>query len=207
MKKLNDKIGQVFGRLTVIDALENYRVLVKCECGTVKDVYYYDLAYGKTVSCGCLNRENIIKRSTTHNNTHTRLYETWKFMKKRCCNSKAIGYHNYGGRGITVCKEWLEFKPFYDWAINNGYTDELTIDRINVNGNYEPQNCRWITRKEQCFNRRNNHFLTFNGKTQTMKEWSIETGLHYDCIRCRINRYGWSTEKALTTPVKGKQNG
>lgn len=207
MKKLNDKIGQVFGRLTVIDALENYRVLVKCECGAIKDVYYYDLAYGKTVSCGCLSRENTIKRSTTHNQSNNRIYMTWQDMRKRCYNPKNVGYHNYGGRGIKVCQEWQEFLPFYNWSMNNGYKDNLTIDRIDVNGNYEPSNCRWITRKEQGFNRRNNHLLTFNGKTQTMKEWSIETGLHYDCIRGRINDYGWSVEKALTTPSRGRKNG
>ena len=137
-----------------------------------------------------------------------RLFKIWSNMKDRCLREKNTAYKDYGGRGITVCQEWMDdFINFYIWAMKNGYKDDLSIDRINVNGNYEPQNCRWITRKEQCFNRRNNHFLTFNGKTQTMKEWSIETGLHYDCIRCRINRYGWSTEKALTTPAKGKQNG
>lgn len=208
MREFKDKVGQVFGRLTVIEVLEKGRVLVKCECGTVKDVYYYDLAYGKTISCGCWNREKTTKMNTTHNQTNTRLYMTWQDMKKRCSNPKSIGYHNYGGRGIKVCEEWKnDFQSFYDWAMANGYTDELTIDRIDVNGNYEPNNCRWATIKEQGFNRRNNHLLTFNGITKTMMEWSMETGLNYDCIRARINDYGWSVEKALTTQSRGKKNG
>lgn len=208
MRDLTDRIGQVFGRLTVIDVLKNGMVSVKCKCGTVKEVKYYDLQHGKIVSCGCWNRERTTKMNTTHNQSHNRIYMTWQDMKKRCYSVKNKGYHNYGGRGIKVCEEWKnDFQSFYDWAMANGYTDELTIDRIDVNGNYEPNNCRWATIKEQGFNRRNNHLLTFNGVTKTMMEWSMETGLNYDCIRARINDYGWSVEKALTTQSRGKRNG
>lgn len=200
-------IGQKFNRLTIIDILPKHRVLVKCDCGTIKEVYYYDLVYEKIKSCGCWNKEKTIKMNTTHNKSKTRLYKTWQGMKKRCYNHKNNQYKNYGGRGITVCQEWLDdFMNFYNWSIENGYADNLTIDRIDVNGNYSPDNCRWATIKEQGFNRRNNHLLTFKNVTKTMKEWSIEVGLNYDCIRSRINDYGWTVEKSLTTPARRRKN-
>ena len=104
----------------------------------------------------------------------------------------------YGGRGISVCDEWNEFKAFKEWAMNNGYSDQLTIDRINVNGNYEPDNCGWATQKEQCRNKRDNHYLTFQGETKTLIEWSELVGIRQETIRHRINDYGYTVEEALT---------
>jgi len=119
-------------------------------------------------------------------------------MKSRCNNKNNPVYMLYGGRGISVCDEWNEFKAFKEWAMNNGYSDQLTIDRINVNGNYEPDNCRWATQKEQCRNKRDNHYLTFQGETKTLIEWSELVGIRQETIRHRINDYGYTVEEALT---------
>ena len=124
----------------------------------------------------------------------------WRAMKERCYNSKCEAYHNYGGRGIIVCDEWLHnFKAFYDWSITNGYRDDLTIDRIDVNGNYEPSNCRWVTRLTQANNQRTNHLITYKGETHTMAEWAKIKHISYGALRQRLYRK-WSIEKALNTP-------
>lgn len=112
-----------------------------------------------------------------HGMSRTRLYKIWTDMKTRCNNPNTPYYYNYGARGISVCKEWSDFEPFMEWSLDNGYTDKLTIDRINVNGNYEPENCRWITNLEQQSNRQSNHFLTYDGKTQTISQWADELGI------------------------------
>lgn len=123
-------------------------------------------------------------------------------MKTRCYNKDSSQYHSYGGRGITVCEEWkTSFKAFYDWGMSHGYTDELTIDRIDVNGNYEPSNCRWVTAHEQSRNRRNNRMISFNGETKCMVDWALSFNLHPSVLRNRLN-LGWGLERALKTPVK-----
>ena len=121
--------------------------------------------------------------------TKERLHRIWKGIKARCYNPNREAYSNYGGRGITVCDEWKnDFQAFYDWAMANGYTDDLTLDRIENDGNYEPDNCRWATRKEQGNNSRHNHLITAYGKTQTMQQWSDETGISYNTMKTRIRR-------------------
>lgn len=141
--------------------------------------------------------------------SHSRLNMIYSTMKKRCYNSNCKSYKDYGGRGITVCDEWLNTErykkgikgwyAFKDWALSSGYTDELTIDRIDVNGNYEPTNCRWATRKEQNNNQRTNRVITYCGKTQTLKQWCEELKLNYGTTVTRLNEQHWSIEKAFVT--------
>lgn len=133
-----------------------------------------------------------------------KLYETWLNIKARCFNLNNPRFSNYGGRGIIVCDEWKnDFLSFKNWALHNGFSNVLTLDRIDVNGNYEPGNCRWISNKQQQNNRRDNIFLTYNSKTQTLAEWSEEIGIPYKTLQGRLNK-GMSIEMALTTPIKPK---
>lgn len=201
MGKSIDLTGQKFGRLTVIEKAENkgkYTAWIcKCECGENVIVRSDHLKSGFTKSCGCLRKKSHIR----HGLNHTRIYKIWSHMKSRCCNQKDCHYKYYGDRGIKVCDEWLnDFEAFYNWAMSNGYDDTLTIDRIDVNGNYEPSNCRWATRKEQSNNRRSNHLLTYNNKTQTIKQWADEYNITYNKLSSRINKYNWTIERALNTP-------
>ena len=135
---------------------------------------------------------------------NTRLYRIWGNMKSRCYNVHVTHYERYGGRGIKVCDEWKnDFKAFYDWSMSNGYTDNLTIDRINNNGNYEPLNCRWVTVKEQSINRSNNHHVAIDDEIKTLSEWCEIYNINYKTVRDRLKR-GWNYKDALTIPVKTK---
>lgn len=210
-KALNLK-GQRFGRLLVLEKTESKKIsprhtvtmwICRCDCGNEKIIRSDSLRSGRTQSCGCFREERISNNERRHGMSKDRLYVTWTNMKKRCHNPKIAEYENYGGRGISVCEEWkTSFKAFYEWSMLTGYEENLTIDRINVNGNYEPSNCRWIPRKEQSLNKTTSHYLTYDGKTQTIKEWADELGFKYDTLHSRIMYYKWSVEKALTTPVK-----
>ena len=154
------------------------------------------------MSCGCLRKELVGNRFTTHSKSKKRLYRTYHHMKERCYSPKAKGYVDYGGRGISICDEWLsDFESFYDWAVSHGYSDELSIDRIDVNGNYEPSNCRWATNTEQERNKRHTRKLTFQGKTKPLAEWSEIYGLSASTIWGRVQR-GWNLEEAFKTPLK-----
>ena len=211
MKKAEDLSGRKFGRWTVLRLhhiktdKNNKRIsywLCQCECGNRKVVNVTHLKNGTSLSCGCYAKEMSQKRQTTHGLSKTRIYKIWMNIKKRCYNEKTIRFENYGGRGIKVCQEWLDdFINFYNWAINNGYQENLSIDRIDVNGNYEPSNCKWSNAKSQARNRRNNHFITYNGETHCIAEWSDITGIKRDVIDNRI-RKNWDIERILTTPVK-----
>ena len=153
-------------------------------------------------------RECVIKEKTIHGGSKRkqkeRLYNIWNGMKNRCFNEKDKNYKNYGARGITVCQQWKEdYGLFRKWAMENGYNDNLTIDRISNNGNYEPSNCRWATREEQNNNTRQNHYIEYNGKVKTLSQWATYYGLTRSCLKCRIKK-GWEIEKALTTPQRNK---
>ena len=138
-----------------------------------------------------------------HGMTNTRIYRIWQGMLKRCFNQKRECFKYYGGRGITVCDEWRDsFKAFYDWAMSSGYSDTLTLERNDVNGDYCPQNCRWATMKEQCENRKSNRFLSAFGETHTISQWAQITGLNFTTIKGRIDRLGWDAEKALFTKTR-----
>ena len=158
---------------------------------------------GERIKSGKLNKRGDTRGCfITHGHSNDRIYHIWCDMKRRCKNPKNKRYNRYGGRGICVCEEWENFENFYDWAIQNGFEKNLTLDRIDVNGNYEPENCRWISRKEQMRNTRSNHLLTYNGDTKTMAEWAEIAGIPYSTLKQRINKYNYSVEKALTKPAK-----
>lgn len=216
--KIVDITGQRFGRLTAISKVGSSRGnslwLCKCDCGNEKVVRLPNLKNG-TKSCGCLNIEKapergrkskLGERSTKHGDFGTRLYGVWAGMKRRCLNPNTRYYSEYGGRGITVCDEWMEYSKFKDWAMQSGYQEGLTIDRQNVNGNYEPSNCRWATIQEQQRNRRNNIRLEYQGKVYSVVEIAELTGLKERTIRGRIER-GWDTERIITTGQKKNQYG
>ena len=136
-----------------------------------------------------------------------RLYETWVEMRRRCNNPNRPRYEDYGGRGIRVCAEWESFSAFADWAMKSGYTDELTIDRIDNDKGYAPDNCRFATYAEQNRNKRTNRKLTYDGQTKTVTEWSVEKGLNPNAVRERIDKLGWTAERALSTPRARAYNG
>ena len=201
--KLENLKGKKFNKLQVIERVikeNNKQTYWKCicECGDTTIVTSAHLKNGHTKSCGCLQKEVVKNMMTTHNLTHTKLFKVWRGIIDRTLYPSNKKYKNYGGRGITICCEWLnDFKVFYDWAINNGYKEGLTIDRIDVNGNYEPNNCRWVNWKTQQNNRRNNHYITYNNETHTMKEWSELLGINYATLSMRINKYKWSIERSF----------
>ena len=149
-----DLSNMQFGNLTVIKRADktyngNYKWWCFCQCGAVKAILGDSLKSGKTQSCGCFQREITSKTNSKHKLRHSRLYSIWCGMKQRCLYLNHTGWSRYGGRGITICEEWLnDFKAFYDWAMSHGYQDNLTIDRINNDGNYEPSNCQWLTVSE-----------------------------------------------------------
>lgn len=136
-----------------------------------------------------------------HGQFGTRIYRIWNGIKSRCQNKNAKDYERYGGRGIAVCEEWQAFEPFYEWAMANGYRDDLSIDRIDNDGNYCPENCRWTTVRKQSRNRRSNRILEYNGVKKCLSEWDESVGAKTrGVVRQRLVR-GWSIEKAVTTPV------
>jgi hypothetical protein len=204
MKAL-DLVGKKFNRLLVVKKAgrKNYKVMWECvcDCGNTTFVNTFYLINSKIRSCGCLHKEQLIERNTTHNQRHTKLYETWKKMRDRCNRPNATQYKDYGGRGIKVCEEWdKSFQAFYDWSYANGYDDNLTIDRIDNNKGYSPDNCRWATYKEQMRNKRTNHIITYKNQPQCISKWCEELNLSYSAVTGRLRR-GWSVEKALSTPT------
>lgn len=197
--------GQKFDKLTVLEKFgsDNHRHALwrcVCECGNEKIVRGTHLKNEKIRSCGCLLKNKKYK----HGMSRTRIYKVWEHIKFRCYNKKSCNYKNYGGRGIEICDEWKnDFYSFHNWAIKNGYRDDLTIDRINNNGNYEPSNCRWITPKEQANNRRSNTYINYNKETHTLTQWAEKLNMKPTTLLARLKK-GWSIEKTLSTPIRKK---
>ncbi len=202
--KLNIRAGDRFGYYTVIAEAERSsggrrRFSCKCDCGNIRTVTLSNLRSSPTRSCGCRARKLMKKLKTKHGKRNTRIYEVWCSMKKRCLNPNKRSYRWYGAKGVSVCEEWMDFQPFYDWAMANGYQDDLTIERKDVKGNYEPTNCIFIPIRRQNDNKTNSRYVSYNGETKTIGEWAREFGLSYAALVGRINR-GWPIEKALTMP-------
>lgn len=204
-RRINLKYGDIFGRLTVIEKdaeKSGHDVFWKCrcKCGNIVSIRSSHLANDKTKSCGCYRVEKTIKRHKTHGHCGESIHNVWMEMGNRCNNVNCKAYKDYGGRGIKVCDEWLSsFENFYEWAIANGYKKGLTIDRIDNNGNYEPDNCRWITHRENCWNRRNTLYIMYKGITKPLPQWCYELGLSYSKTRQRLKVLHWSVERAFET--------
>lgn len=194
MTKVLDLVGKKFGRLTVQERYINdnkgcARWCCSCDCGNFTIVRTYHLTSGRIRSCGCIKKEMLSRREKTHGKSNTKLFYLWAGIKQRCFNSNHKNYSRYKGRGITMCDEWKnDFMEFYNWAIKSGYKENLTIERINNDGNYEPSNCRWATRKEQANNTSRNHFINFNGETHTMAEWSKILGITSSAFYSRVRK-------------------
>lgn len=210
-----DIIGKRYGRLTVISyshkeknkgyaGFKHYYNCL-CDCGNMCLGERRNLGKQKN-SCGCIHKEQLIKRNKTNCSlngesvVYRKIYNVWTKMKIRCYNKDSKDYKHYGGRGITICDEWLNWDNFKNWALENGYSDNLTIDRIDNNGNYEPNNCRWATYKTQANNKRNNKMLTYNNKTQTLAQWCEELNLDYHRTKARLNTCNMTVEQAFELP-------
>lgn len=212
MAKLDLK-GKKFGRLTTIeecgkDDRKQILWLCECECGNKIKTTAYRLNKGKTRSCGCLmsdiNKKQakiLGENNKTHGLSNSRIYKTYRGIKDRCLNHNDMHYSDYGGRGVYICEEWLGdngFVEFYSWAMCNGYDDSLTIDRIDVNGNYDPSNCRWVNLKTQANNKRRNRFIEYNGEIKTLAQWSDHFGINRVTLAARMDRCGMSFEEVIS---------
>lgn len=209
---VNTQIGFLFVRSRAPDRVEpsgrkKVQYWCDCSCGSKNLLRLRDTLKdnSKTHSCGCMTIEKIRKSNTRHGGSHKgswqRLYRIWSLMKDRCNNSNSPAYKNYGGRGITVCDEWGLYESFREWALSNGYQDNLTLDRIDVSGNYTPNNCRWIPMCEQSKNRRLCNYITINNEKRCMSEWGRIFNISPSTISYRL-KMGWSPEKAVMTPAR-----
>lgn len=209
MSRLVDMTGKRIGHITVLyrsphTIYKSKRVAWVCRCDCGKEFLAEGtlLRRGYYSSCGCMRAQRLHDIAFKHGMTNTRLFKIWSCMKQRCYYQKYIDYYAYGGRGIKVCDEWLHsFQAFAHWASTSGYNDSLSIDRINVDGDYTPQNCRWATDIEQANNRHNNHYLLYHGEKHSLAEWSRIKNISYAALKSRI-ALGWSVEDALERPVR-----
>lgn len=207
--------GSRFGRWqTVGESFLNEkferRYNVKCDCGNTKHVRKGTLLNGESTSCGCLASENSVERSKTHGLSKHPLYQVWDGMKKRCYREGRKDYKHYGGRGIKMCEEWLGEGGLVRFIedMYPSFEEGLELDRINVNGNYEKENCQWVSRREQVINRRptgtsfDTHYLTYNGETLCISQWADRVGIPPTMLSDRVSKLGWSVERALTQKAK-----
>lgn len=201
---MNNLLGKKFGRLTIMSRYGSntngsITWMCLCDCGNEVVVSGSNMKNGSSQSCGCLQRENTGKANRKHGLADAiPLYTTWGNIKARCHNSNRTDYSSYGGSGITLCDEWKnDFMTFHDWAIANGYKKGLTIERKDVNGNYDAINCTWITPSEQAKNRRNVIRVTIEGKSMTLKDAATLRNIPYARVWARLKKLGYSIEEAL----------
>ena len=212
MPRRKDYTGKKYGRLTAIEYSHRFNKktywIFICECGKKKILSMTTVMNGHSRSCGCLHMDrchtglNRRRHGDACIGKVKKIHNIWRGMIQRCNNVNTPAYKDYGGRGIIMCFDWWVYENFRDWAYANGYQDKLTIDRIDNDKGYNPNNCRFVTRKEQARNRRNSRMLTYNGKTQCLASWADETGINQYALCARLNQSHWSVEKALTTPIK-----
>lgn len=219
MEKVRNLAGQRFGKLVAVECVgrdrhRNALWLCRCDCGREKIVVSRSLVNGNSKSCGCLETGRFMNGvgRIMHGGSGERLYRVWGGMRNRCYDKNRPEYPNYGGRGIRVCDEWLhDYSAFRDWAYANGYDPSLSgkecsIDRIDVDGDYCPENCRWVSMKVQTFNKRNTHRIEYRGKMISLTEASELCGIVPNTISERIKR-GWPVEKAIETPARKLSSG
>jgi len=207
--RVSKAIGKRFGRLVVDrfmyrDKRRNAYVLCRCDCGNKTIVQLSSLTSGDTTSCGCRRKEGgPLKHGACRGGKRLSEYQIWRSMTQRCYNPNNRAYKDYGGRGIKVCARWRH--SFENFLADMGPrpTKHHTLERIDNNGDYSPENCCWATKKEQSNNRRDNLLLTFEGKTMTAKQWAEKIGMNYETLYRRIKKYGWPIEVALTTSIRG----
>lgn len=204
------KVGQRFERLVVLgrsfttERKKCRRITVcRCDCGKIVAVSEANLLNCHSRSCGCLHREKFTKHGSYQNGKRVRLYRIWQTMHNRCRNKSQVAFDRYGGRGISVCSEWGEYTVFRDWALENGYRNDLTIDRIDNDGSYCPQNCRWVTMREQSQNTIRNRLMTAFGETKCLSEWHRDprNGMSKRGL-CERLKKGMSLQAAMTTPSR-----
>lgn len=207
-RKCIDLTGKVYGKLIVVGRVHNkgkYPAwLCKCECGNEHIVLGTSLQQGNVTSCGCYHREIASITNIKHQKSKDKIYKEWSGIKTRCFNEKFYKYKDYGGRGITMCDRWRDsFEAFYEDVSKLPHFGEkgYSINRKNNDGNYEPDNVEWADKITQANNKRNNHLITYNGKTQTLAQWSKETGILSSVIIKRFN-LGWDVDEILTKPVR-----
>lgn len=203
-----EMIGQKFGRLLVIaedkrDAQGNIYYLCRCDCGNEKIIKGVSMRKGLTQSCGCYHKERVSKLDPK---SKRKLYRRYWSMRNRCEYTGDKHFSCYGGRGIKVCDEWKNYETFEQWALNNGFKEGLTLDRIDIDGDYSPDNCRWITHKEQQSNRRDNVYITFNGERRTVQQWSEITGIKKSTIQRRI-ALNWEEKDLLNSVNESRSHG
>lgn len=205
---MNEYKNKRFGRLIAIEPVGRDRhrnVLWRCECDCGKESIVRAADLKRTKSCGCLSSELTANRNRTHGLGRTKLYLVWAAMKQRCCNPQNKRFADYGGRGITMCDEWQGYEPFAKWAVANGYKEGLEIDRIDNDSGYSPENCRFVTSRQNSRNKRDNLFLDFNGERKPLVEWAEIRGLPQKAVWKRLHR-GWSIEDVLTLPIGTKRS-
>lgn len=205
-KAYSDLEGKKFNRLTVVQriGLDKYNCVIwrcRCDCGNELYLSSNKIVNGYTKSCGCLAKEissrQVIEKNTKHGLAKHPLYATWKNIRQRCSNPNNTHYKSYGGRGIAVAKEWGEFKPFYDWAISNGWEKGLSIERIDNNGDYCPANCCFIPLNHQNRNKQNTVKITYDGQTRPLFVWCQMYGLRFKTCYNRLRNYGWNNPKEI----------